>query len=170
MEDEVHFQLYGSTCHMWIPPEEKDPVVRHHPTRESTGYFGAVRVRDGKFVWQREDASFNGETFFHFLRLLRRVSRRSGRRTVVVLDNVRYHHAKLHQPWRRSHAGRFELLFLPAYSPEYNTIERVWKITRRTATHNRYFASLDDVAQSVETAFRSWTRPNATLRRLCACT
>ena len=31
--DEVHFQQQGSRCRMWIPPEEKDPVVYHpsHP-------------------------------------------------------------------------------------------------------------------------------------------
>jgi len=170
MEDEVHFQLYGSTCRMWIPREEKDPIVRHHPTRETTGYFGAVRVRDGRFIWQREDDSFNGETFFRFLRKLRRVSGRCGRRVVVVLDNVRYHHAKLHKSWRHSCARRFGLLFLPAYSPEYNTVERVWKVTRRTAIHNQYFASLHEVAESVEETFRHWSRPNGTLRRLCACT
>src|SRR5258707_696892 len=49
--DEVHFQQYGSRCRMWIPPEVKDPVLQHHPTRKSVGYFGAVRLRDGKFIY-----------------------------------------------------------------------------------------------------------------------
>ncbi|HOB44150.1 MAG TPA: transposase, partial [Bacillota bacterium] len=31
---------------------------------------------------------------------------------------------------------------LPPYSPELNPIERVWRITRRQVTHNRYFASV----------------------------
>ena len=52
--DEVHFQQHGSRCRMWIPPECKDPVVLHHPTRKSVGYFGAVRLGDGKLVYQRE--------------------------------------------------------------------------------------------------------------------
>src|SRR5580692_5918560 len=52
--DEVHFQQYGSRCRMWIPPEVKDPVLQHHPTRKSVGYFGAVRLRDGKFIFARE--------------------------------------------------------------------------------------------------------------------
>jgi hypothetical protein len=38
---------------MWIPPEVDDPVVLHHPTRRSVGYFGAVRLRDGKFLFER---------------------------------------------------------------------------------------------------------------------
>jgi hypothetical protein len=35
---------------MWIPPESADPVLLHHPTRRSSGYFGAVRLRDGKLA------------------------------------------------------------------------------------------------------------------------
>jgi hypothetical protein len=29
-------------------------VLQHHPTRKSVGYFGAVRLRDGKFLFARE--------------------------------------------------------------------------------------------------------------------
>jgi hypothetical protein len=39
---------------MWIPPETKDPILLHHPTRKNVGYFGAVRLRDGKYVFKRE--------------------------------------------------------------------------------------------------------------------
>ena len=48
--DEVHFQQQGSRCRMGVPPETKDPIVYHHPTRKSVGYFAAVRLRDGKFL------------------------------------------------------------------------------------------------------------------------
>lgn len=168
MSDEVHFQLYGSTCRMWIPPEQKDPVLLHHPTRESIGYFGAVRLRDGKFLFQREDESFNGETFFMFLKYVRGVSRRSGRRVVLVLDNARYHHAKLHKEWREAQDPDFIIAYLPPYSPELNMIERVWKLTRRRCMHNQYFPSLDDVAVAVESLFDSWRFSSQTLRKLCA--
>ena len=33
--DEVHFQQHGSRCRMWVPPETKDPILLHHPTRRS---------------------------------------------------------------------------------------------------------------------------------------
>lgn len=155
---------------MWIPPEDKDPVVLHHPTRRSVGYFGAVRLRDGKFVFQREEAMFNADTFFRFMRYLRRQSAKSGRRVIVIADNVRYHHAVLHQAWRMQCTRTFRLLFLPAYSPDMNPIERVWKLTRRMATHNRYFQDLEQLTTAVETLFAQWSYGNATLRRLCAIT
>jgi len=166
--DEVHFRQYGSRCRMWVPPEEKNPVLLHHPGRQSIGYFGAVRLRDGKFVHQRECNAFNGETCLAFLRRLRRVSIRAGRQVVVIVDNAKYHHARLHQPWRENHEADFRLLFLPPYSPELNPIERVWKLVRRLRLHNRYFPELDKVSASVEDLFAEWHRGNETLRRLCA--
>ena len=166
--DEVHFQQHGSRCRMWVPPESKDPVVLHHPTRKSVGYFGAIRLRDGKFTYQREAEKFNAETFLVFMKKLRRVSCQSGRRVVVLSDNARYHHAKLHAQWRQDRAEKFSLEFLPPYSPELNPIERVWKLTRRLATHNLYFENVEHVARAVESIFKDWQRPTETLRKLCA--
>jgi transposase len=155
---------------MWIPPETKDPVLLHHPTRRSVGYFGAVRLRDGKLLYRRETGSFNAETCFDFLRQLRFVSSRSGRRMVVITDNVRYHHAALHKEWRDAAEPGFKLEFLPPYSPDLNPVERVWKLTRRLATHNRYFPTIEDVVDAVEQTFDQWRRSSDSLRRLCAIT
>ncbi|MDR2056322.1 MAG: IS630 family transposase [Desulfovibrio sp.] len=135
--DEVRFEQHGTRCRMWIPPEVKEPFVLHHPTRKSVGYFGAVRLRDGKFVYRREEDKFNGMTFFSFLKQLRRISTCSGRKVVVIIDNVRYHHARLHAEWRKKSTEKFSLEFMPPYSPELNPIERVWKLTRRKGIHNR---------------------------------
>jgi transposase len=168
--DEVHFQQHGSRCQMWIPPETKDPILLHAPTRRSVGYFGAVRLRDGKFRFCRETGKFNGATFFAFMKSLRRSSIRAGRRVVVITDNAKYHHAVLHRPWREEHTLDFALDYLPPYSPDLNPIERVWKLTRRLCLHNRYFGQLETVIDSVETEFRKWANPNETLRRLCAIT
>ena len=168
--DEVHFQQHGSRCQMWIPPETKDPVLLHAPTRHSVGYFAAVRIRDGKFFFLRETGKFNSLTFFAFIRTLRRTSIRTGRRVVVITDNAKYHHGRLHKAWREQHSLDFALDYLPPYSPELNPIERVWKLTRRLCLHNRYFPSLNEVIDSVEEEFQPWTRPNETLRRLCALT
>jgi transposase len=168
--DEVHFQQHGSRCRMWVPPEIKDPVLYHHPTRHSVGYFGAVRLRDGKFFYIREARRFNGESFQEFLKLLHDASAVPGRRIVVISDNAKYHRARLHLPWRQQQAPVFALDFLPPYSPELNPIERVWKLTRRLCLHNRYFGFLETVIEAVENQFADWTQPNDTLRRLCAIT
>jgi transposase len=166
--DEVHFQQYGSRCCMWIPPEEKDPVLLHEPGRRKIGYFGAVRLRDGKFVFRREDDKFNAESFWSFLKQIRTVSCHSGKKVVMISDNARYHHGQIHLSYREKCKDRFELDFLPPYSPDLNPIERVWKLTRRNCTHNVYFPCLEDIAQAVEAKFREWSTGSETLRKLCA--
>jgi transposase len=166
--DEVHFQQHGSRCRMWIPPEIKDPVLLHAPTRKSVGYFGAVRLRDGRFVFRLETDKFNGNSFFQFLQQLRQASRGTGRRVIVITDNAPYHHSRIHKPWREKYAEHFVLDFLPPYSPELNPIARVWKLTRRLCLHNRYFEHLKFIVSAVEDEFANWTKRNDVLRRLCA--
>ena len=86
---------------------------------------------------------------------------------VVVLDNARYHHAVLLAPLLRTYRRVLSLLFLPPYSTQLAPIERVWKLARRVATHNRYFATLVELLTAIEGCFDQWTRPNLVLRRLC---
>ncbi|MCD6171122.1 MAG: transposase [Thermoplasmata archaeon] len=63
---------------------------------------------------------------------------------------------------------RLVRVFLPPYSPELNPIERVWRITRRTVTHNRYFASVKKLEKDLVSYFTKWEQPNKTLQVLCA--
>jgi transposase len=59
------------------------------------------------------------------------------------------------------------LLFLPPYSPQLAPIERVWKLARRLATHNRFFATWDHVLTAISTCFDRRRTPHSVLRRLC---
>lgn len=150
---------------MWVPPEDRDPVLPHAPTRQSVACFGAVGLRTGKFAHALSPV-FNADEFEKFLRLLLR-RRSPGRKMVVVLDNARYHHARKLRPFLEERADRLELLFLPPYSPHLSPIERVWKLARRLAVHNLYFENLDMLVEAVESCFLGWKRPNPVLRSLC---
>lgn len=151
---------------MWIAPEDIDPVVLQEPTRKSIGVFGAVRVSDGCLVTNQEK-TFNNMTFLQFLKKLLPY-RQPDHKMVVILDNARWHHAKALTPWLTEHKEIFQLDFLPPYSPDLNHIERLWKLTRKLCTHNRYFATIDSMAETVFHQFDLWSLPNETLRRLCA--
>jgi transposase len=152
---------------MWVPPENRDPIILHHPTRKSVGYFAAIRLRDGKLVYSRESDRFNGQTFWDFMILLREQSRVAGKRIVVISDNAKYHHAKMHKDWREEQKPSFELDYLPPYSPDLNPIERVWKLTRRLCLHDQYFPTLTSVVEAVEGKFDDWTHGSETLKKLC---
>jgi len=150
---------------MWVPPEQKDPVVLHAPTKKSVSLFGAVNLTSGKLVHSISPV-FNAETFFEFLKM---VLRHAGKRKMiyVILDNARYHHAILLKQWLSNKEGRIKLLFLPPYSPELNPIERVWKLTRKNRTHNQFFPSLDCLVKNVKEQLNIWSIPNKTLYKLC---
>ena len=154
--DEGHCQQHGTRCRMWVPPEIKDPVLLHAHTRKSVASFGAVSVCTGTFI-RSLCATF--ETVLKTL--LRQRSR--GTRMVLVLDNARYHHAVLLKPLLRKYRAVLTLLFLSPYSPQLAPVERVRKLARRMATHNRFFATLDDVLTAVSTCFDRWRTPTSVL-------
>ena len=62
------------------------------------------------------------------------------RKVILIIDNAPCHNlASEGRAWLAANAHRIELHRLPAYSPELNAIEGVWKLTRRRTTHNRFF-------------------------------
>jgi transposase len=89
------------------------------------------------------------EAFAAHLRHVGRVYPKDQHAEVVLLiDNA---------PW---HAGRpvqealadnphLRLKRLPSYSPQLNPIERLWKVLRRRATHNRLFDRVADLKRSI---------------------
>ena len=115
---------------------------------------------------QRWVRRFEQRGFEWFLRQLLR-HRRRGKRMVVVVDNAGYHHARQLQPFLHRVRHLLTLLFLPPYSPQLAPIERVWKLARRLATHNHYFATLAQLVAAVVHCFHRWRKPNRVLHRLC---
>jgi hypothetical protein len=95
---------------MWIPPEEKDPVVLHAPTRKSVAFFGAVRPIDGRLITFQIE-KFNAENFGRFIEMLMYRKRRN-RKVVLVLDNARWHHAAALDPLLAEFRKFFRLDFL----------------------------------------------------------
>jgi len=163
--DEAIFQLHGTTCRTWFPPN-RGPQAFMRPTRKGAGYFGPVRHSDGAFLASRCEGRFNAETAFDFLRSLRDRDL-SGKRKVII-DNARLHHAALFKDWLWEVEEDLVLLFLPPCSPELDPIERVWKLARRSCTHNRLFADLGELAGRLDRQFKEWADGSEALKRLCA--
>lgn len=150
---------------MWVPPEQKDPILLHAPTRRSVALFGAVNVRNGRLI-SMITSQFDADSFEAFLGLLLRHRSRS-RRMVAVLDNAPYHRAESLQPYLEKHRAHLQLAYLPPYSPELNPIERVWKLLRKLRTHNEYFDKLEHLITAVSEQLTAWYWPNKTLAKLC---
>ena len=46
---------------------------------------------------------------------------------------------------------------LPPYSPDFNPIEQVWRITRRENTHNVFFPDIQALSSKVDKSFEAWS-------------
>lgn len=60
---------------------------------------------------------------------------------VITIDNAPWHRGALMEQVLQEHP-HLRLKRLPSYSPQLSVIERLWRVLRRRATHNRLFASM----------------------------
>lgn len=121
-----------------------------------------------------QNKTFNAETFRIFLEKLLleadvgRTKEGKPKKILLVLDNARYHHAKILQAWLEEVSDILELFFLPPYSPDLNAIEMLWKKTRRNVTHNRFFESLDQLRYDLTLYWKNFSNQNTELQKLTA--
>ena len=162
-EDEVHFQRHSSLIRMWAPKGQQ-PRVLSPSVRYKVGFFGALNLKTGSLL-TKEAPTFNSETFGDFIRYLLESTRG---KIYLIMDNAKWHRAKDLKDLFKSNQDRLIRIFLPSYSPELNPVERVWRITRRQVTHNRYFHSNEELSEALTSRFAKWERPNTTLKTLCA--
>ena len=65
----------------------------------------------------------------------------------VVLDNARYQRCTFVQEIA-AHL-HIELLFLPTYSPQFNLIERFWKLVKKHCLHAQYHPTYPDLKKTL---------------------
>ncbi len=66
----------------------------------------------------------------------------------MVLDNASAHTTPAIETFVLEHQWRMELVYLPTYSPHLNHIERLWRLMRSKVTRNRFYESLNAVAEA----------------------
>ena len=67
----------------------------------------------------------------------------------LVLDNARYQKCRL--VTEKAAALGIELLYLPAYSPNLNLIERLWKFVKKKCLYSKYYSNFGDFKQAIVT-------------------
>jgi transposase len=100
-------------------PKGQTPVVYGPGKRFSASMISAINNQD-KMRFMVYEGALRVDTFLKFLR---RVIKDTGRKSFIIVDNLRVHHAKKVQKWVEKHKDRIEIFFLPPYSPEHNPDE-----------------------------------------------
>jgi transposase len=79
--------------------------------------------------------------------------RKSRKKIFYIQDNASYHKDEIVWEWFSDNKQYIEVYNLPPYSPEFNAAEPLWKYTRKTGTHNRYFESENAIMETLTTVF-----------------
>ncbi len=132
--------------------------------RERQTAFGSLDIRTGKVTVNFADKG-NYQTFKNHLKKVLWEYRHSTK-IIMILDNVRFHHAKLLKPFLQKR-HKLHFIYLPAYSPDLNPIERVWWYMRKKITHNRYIESLNERKIKFWKLFSHFQKTNEFITDLC---
>ncbi|MCP4009772.1 MAG: IS630 family transposase [Proteobacteria bacterium] len=149
--DAVHPEHQARPAHGWFLRESR-PAIAATSGRKRVNIHGVLNLEDGLFRFV-EAEKINAETTRQLLQKLE-VAYPSKRIIHVFLDNARYHHAKVLQPWLKAPKRRIKLHFLPTYAPHLNPIERLWGVMHRNVTHNRHYAHFNDFTEAILNFFR----------------
>lgn len=100
--------------------------------RKRLNILGAYCPDDHEYIdYRLTRDNINGEQFVNFLRLLRE-AHPEVERFILYVDGARYYGSPVVKEWLRRHP-QFLLSKVPAYSPNVNLIERLWKFMRGKA-------------------------------------
>jgi transposase len=115
--------------------------------RKRLNILGAYSPDDHDYVDLRlTRENITGEQFVKLLEALRAKHPDTGK-FILYLDNARYYSKPCVKEWLANHR-EFRLVPLPAYSPNLNLIERLWKFLRKKAL-NRWHKTFEEMQTAV---------------------
>jgi transposase len=86
----------------------------------------------------------------------------SDREILLFMDRAGWHTAKALERF-----PNISIEYLPPYSPELNPVEKLWWWLKRHVMRNRFFDSLDELADELSAKFQEMT--NELFASLCHC-
>jgi transposase len=134
----------------WIRKGETRELKSNHG-RTNISINGALSWPGREFVHRQAGRITSAEMILLFEDLEARHPTASAIR--VVLDNARYNHSKELKAWLARDGCRIELIYLPAYAPNLNLIERFWWLFKKSTIYNEYFPTFADFKAAVDGFF-----------------
>jgi putative transposase len=161
-EDEASLSNTATVSYDWSEKGRQPTICQPQRKKERKTIFGCVCPENGTLVTDIADKG-NTVTFFRFL--MKAIEAFNGKKLYMILDNVRFHHAKRLKPVLERYKHKIELIFLPPYSPDLNPVERVWWLMRKMVTHNRWVQSMEVRIDN----FNEWVKNTSAeqIKRIC---
>jgi transposase len=118
----------------WIR-KGKDFEVDCNSGRKRVNINAATRALKPEHIVYDEAARINAQSTKRLCQKLLR--KHPGKTIYLVCDNARYYYCRWLLDWAA--LQRIEFVFLPAYSPNLNVIERLWWLLRKKVLESAYF-------------------------------
>jgi len=163
-EDEFSLSNTATMGYKWGKKGVQPLIKSKQRGRERKTAIGSYNFETGQATVSFHDRG-NYKSFKKHLKKILKIYKAHSK-IIMVLDNVRYHHAKLLKKWLLLHP-KLELVYLPPYSPELNPIERLWWYMRKKITHNRFVRDLTERKAAFWRMFSHFNKPNEELKRVC---
>jgi transposase len=115
--------------------------------RKRLNILGGYCPDDHEYVdYRLTRDNINGEQFINFMRLLRSLHPET-EKFILYVDGAKYYRSAIVKAWLKRHP-EFHLSRIPAYSPNVNLIERMWKFLRSKAL-SRWHKTFADMQAAV---------------------
>jgi transposase len=120
--------------------------------RKRLNILGAYCPDDQEYVDRRyTDKNLNAQSVIELFTLMM-TRHPQVKHFRIYLDNARYQHAKVLKAWttqtHKETGVTFDLKYLPAYSPNLNLIERLWKFLRKEALQ-KWHPTFEDMQKAI---------------------
>lgn len=132
--DAAHFVMGAFLGMLWC---FERLFLKSSAGRKRYNVLGAYSVQGTELITLTNDAYINSDTLVELLTTIRR--RHPDMSVTLVMDNARYQ--RCDKVMAKARELGIDLEFLPAYSPNLNLIERLWKFTKKQCLYNRYYES-----------------------------
>ena len=136
--DSTHPMLNPVLSSGWIR-RGKEFEVKTNSGRERVNINGAIEIKSLNVV-SRSCKRVNGGSMCDLLRAIR-LKHPKAKKIHLILDNAPYNKSK--QVKELAWDLRIKIVYLPAYSPNLNPIERLWKYMKKEVMANRYYPDLE---------------------------
>lgn len=140
--DAAHFVLAPFLGYLW---SQVRLWLKAPSGRQRLNVLGALNAVTHELIMIINDAYINSQSVCDLLRKIARLNLQTP--VTLVLDNARYQRAKL--VGKLAAELNIELLFLPAYSPNLNLIERLWKFVKKQCLYSRYYAEFQSFRKAI---------------------
>ncbi len=168
LQDEVQFAFHPTLTRIWSRKGRRGQRLVEAPGDNRKVYgFGLVDWGDGWFDG-RIAPGRTADVFCEQVRTAVARSQRRGRIAIVIADNLKTHTSAGSLLVRSLLAELKEHLYLvytPAYDPDANRIEWLWRISRRVVTHNHQRNDFALLLADVQTHFQALTQTPADVLR-----